>query len=57
MFAEVAREGLGPTATATASGRLFPAVGNVVRDRQTRMSDQVFEGLMVIACNAAIFDA
>ena len=57
MFAEVAREALGLTATSTASERLFSVAGNIMRDRRTRMSDQVFEGLVIIACKAAIFDA
>ena len=57
MFAEVAREALGLTATSAASERLFSVAGNIMRDRWTRMSDQVFEGLVIIVCNAAIFDA
>ena len=57
MFAEVAREALGLTATSAASERLFSVAGNIMRDRRTRMSDQVFQGLLIIVCNAVIFDA
>ena len=53
----VAREALGLTATSAANERLISIAGNIMRDRRTRMSDQVFEGLVIIACNAAIFDA
>lgn len=57
MLAEVAREALGLTATSAASERLFSVAGNIMRDRRARMSDKVFEGLVIIACNAAIFNA
>ena len=57
MFAEVTREALGLTATSAASERLFSVTGNIMRGRRTRMSDQVFEALVIIACNATIFDA
>ena len=57
VLAEVAREAPGLTATSAASERLFSVAGNIMRDRRMRMSDQVFEGLVIIACNAAIFDA
>ena len=57
IFEEVGREALGITMTSASRERLFSVAGSIRRDRRRRFPDLVLEGLVIIACSAAIFDA